>query len=85
MLAENLQKVQENIAAALAKRTEKKVTGDHVTLVAVTKNHPAQVILDIEALQIGNIGENRVQEAKQKQEQIGHRGRWHSDRSFTDE
>ena len=34
MLAENLQKVQENIAAALAKRTEKKVTGDHVTLVA---------------------------------------------------
>lgn len=77
MLAENLQKVQENIAAALAKRTEKKITGDHVTLVAVTKNHPAQVILDIEALQIGNIGENRVQEAKQKQEQIGHRGRWH--------
>ena len=84
MLAENLQKVQENIAAALAKRTEKKVTGDHVTLVAVTKNHPAQVILDIEALQIGNVGENRAgSERKAGADRTS--GPMASDRSFTDE
>lgn len=77
MLAENLQVVKEKIAASLAKRTEAKVTGETVTLVAVTKNHPARVILDIEGLGVTAIGENRVQEAREKQEQIGHPGRWH--------
>ena len=77
MLAENLQNVRETIASALAKRTEKKETGDDVCLVAVTKNHPADVIMEIEALGVGNIGENRVQEAREKQQQIGHPGKWH--------
>lgn len=77
MLAENLHTVRETIAASLAKRAETKVTGDSVTLVAVTKNHPAHVILDIGELGIGVIGENRVQEARDKQEEIGHPGRWH--------
>ncbi|MBQ9698682.1 MAG: YggS family pyridoxal phosphate-dependent enzyme [Acidaminococcaceae bacterium] len=77
MLAENLRNVSEAIQAALAKRTEKMETGDTVCLVAVTKNHPAQVVPEIEALGVQNIGENRVQEAKEKQEQLGHAGRWH--------
>ena len=77
MLADNLRNVRETIASALAKRLEKKETGDTVCLVAVTKNHPADVVTEIEALGVGIIGENRVQEAREKQEQIGHPGKWH--------
>ena len=69
MLADNLKQVQEQIASALDKRKNKDLlTGDKVTLVAVTKNHPPEIITDIEALGIANVGENRVQEAKHKQE-----------------
>lgn len=53
------------------------LTGDGVTLVAVTKNHPPEVITDIETLGIVNIGENRVQEAMHKQQVLGKPGRWH--------
>ena len=77
MLADNLKNVSDTIQAALAKRTEKKETGDTVCLVAVTKNHPATVIPEIQSLGVGNVGENRVQEAREKQEQIGHPGKWH--------
>ena len=77
MLADNLRNVRETIAAALAKRPMKKETGDEVCLVAVTKNHPAAVVTEIEALGVENIGENRVQEAREKQEQLGHPGKWH--------
>lgn len=77
MLAENLHQVQDNIQQALARRSEPKSTGRNVLLVAVTKNHPATVITDIEALKINNVGENRVQEARDKQKILGHPGTWH--------
>lgn len=77
MLAENLQLVQQNIEAALRKRKEAKLTGEEVTLVAVTKNHAPQVITAIQALGIANVGENRVQEAMHKQELLGKHGVWH--------
>ena len=77
MLADNLHNVKETIASALARRTERKETGDEVCLVAVTKNHPAAVVTEIQSLDVGNIGENRVQEAREKQQQIGHPGKWH--------
>ncbi len=77
MLADNLHNVKETIASALARRTERKETGDEVCLVAVTKNHPAAVVTEIQSLGVGNIGENRVQEAREKQQQIGHPGKWH--------
>lgn len=77
MLADNLRNVRETIGSALARRTGKKESGDTVCLVAVTKNHPADVITEIEALGVENIGENRVQEAREKQQQIGHPGKWH--------
>ena len=76
MLADNLHNVKETIASALARRTERKETGDEVCLVAVTKNHPAAVVTEIQSLGVGNIGENRVQEAREKQQQIGHPGKW---------
>ena len=66
MLSENIEIVQTKINNALAMRKEAKKTGETVTLVAVTKNHPAEVILASMALGISDIGENRVQEAKQK-------------------
>lgn len=77
MLADNLHNVKETIASALARRTERKETGDEVCLVAVTKNHPAAVVKEIQSLGVGNIGENRVQEAREKQQQVGHPGKWH--------
>ena len=77
MLADNLHNVKETIASALARRTERKETGDEVCLVAVTKNHPAAVVTEIQSLGVGNIGENRVQEAREKQQQVGHLGKWH--------
>ncbi len=77
MLAENLQAVNEKICTAVGKRTEDKITGKNVILVAVTKNHPADVITESLACGIKNIGENRVQEAKFKQDEIGQDGTWH--------
>ena len=78
MLADNLKQVQAHIAEALSQRKDKNLlTGDKVTLVAVTKNHPPEIITDIEALGIANVGENRVQEAKHKQEALGKHGYWH--------
>ena len=59
MLADNLKQVQEQIASALDKRKNKDLlTGDNVTLVAVTKNHPPEIITNIEALGIANVGED---------------------------
>ncbi len=77
MLKENLSIVQAKIDAALAGRTEKKITGEQVTLVAVTKNHPVDVITEAFGLGLSVIGENRVQEARAKKEIIGSSGRWH--------
>jgi pyridoxal phosphate enzyme (YggS family) len=77
MLTENLQVVRDNISKALLKRNGNKETGSDVTLVAVTKNHPAAVITDIEALHVTDVGENRVQEARDKQKLLGHHGIWH--------
>lgn len=77
MLADNLKIVQEQIAAALAKRSEAKTTGTEVTLVAVTKNHPPEVITESFGCGLQDVGENRVQEAKHKQEALGKQGCWH--------
>ena len=83
MLKDNLHKVQTQIAEALSRRTETKLTGDKVTLVAVTKNHPVDVVLESLALGVTNIGENRVQEAKEKRTIVPDRGFWHLDRKST--
>ena len=77
MLADNLKSVQAKLAQALANRKDAKETGDEVTLVAVTKNHPPEVITEALACGINDVGENRVQEAKHKQEALGKDGCWH--------
>jgi pyridoxal phosphate enzyme (YggS family) len=77
MLADNLAMVQNKIKEALAKRTELKVTGDAVTIVAVTKNHPAEIVTEALNAGLKNVGENRVQEAQHKKAILPAGGIWH--------
>lgn len=77
MLEEQVKVVQERIKEALAARKEAKLTGNQVTLVAVTKNHPPQVVTEALAAGLEHVGENRVQEAKHKQEVLPKGGCWH--------
>ena len=77
MLVDNLKIVQEKIEASLQKRKEAMQTGDAVTLVAVTKNHAPEVIIEALSLGVECIGENRVQEAKHKKEVLPAGGKWH--------
>ena len=77
MLADNLKIVQEKIEASLQKRKEAMVTGNAITLVAVTKNHAPEVITEALSLGVECIGENRVQEAKHKKEVLPAGGKWH--------
>lgn len=66
--------VRERIEAARARvgRT------DEVTLVAVTKTHPADVVRAAIAAGIADVGENRVQEMDEKVAEIGRSAvRWH--------
>jgi pyridoxal phosphate enzyme (YggS family) len=51
---------------------------DDVTLVAISKTHPAEVVSQIIELGAVDIGENRVQEAEDKIAKVGrHQARWH--------
>ena len=63
VVAENLQRVQERIAAAAARAGRKP---DDVTLVAVSKTFPPAAVLDGYASGLRHFGENRVQEAADK-------------------
>ncbi len=51
---------------------------DRVHLVAVTKNHPADAVEEAVRLGVEHVGENRVQEALQKQQEYkGGKVHWH--------
>lgn len=77
MLEDNVKIVRAKIEAALKARTSEKETGNQVTLVAVTKNHPPETVTEALAAGLENLGENRVQEAKHKQEVLPKAGYWH--------
>jgi pyridoxal phosphate enzyme (YggS family) len=62
-LADNLQRVQAQIASACARANRDPA---EVTLVAVSKTHPAQAVLEGLALGLQHFGENRVEEAQIK-------------------
>jgi pyridoxal phosphate enzyme (YggS family) len=76
----NLARVRERVAAA-ARRAGRRPK--EVTLVAVTKTHPAHVVAEAYQAGLRDLGENRVEEASGKipivQEQVGASGRirWH--------
>ncbi|MEG1412852.1 MAG: YggS family pyridoxal phosphate-dependent enzyme [Acidaminococcaceae bacterium] len=77
MLKENIATVQARIKIALAHRKENKLTGNTVKLVAVTKNHPVTALVETLALGVVDIGENRVQEAREKKAILPQGGVWH--------
>jgi pyridoxal phosphate enzyme (YggS family) len=66
MIRENLAQIREKIGRALNSRGEGKITGDDVTIVAVTKTHPIATIKEALAAGLNIFGENKVQEASEK-------------------
>lgn len=62
-IAENLNRVREQIEAACARAGRDPAA---VTLVAVSKTHPAEAILEAAAAGVQHFGENRVEEAETK-------------------
>lgn len=74
LIKDNIEAVRQRISAAAARvgRT------DAITLVAVTKNHPVEFMEEAAAAGITDVGENRVQEALQKQKEFPDNGlTWH--------
>lgn len=76
VVAENLRRIREEIAACAARRQRAASSGP-VKLVAVTKNHTVDVMR--EAIDAGAqaIGENRVQEALGKADALQRAVEWH--------
>ena len=73
-LAENLERIKSRIAAACERAKRAPTT---VTLMAVTKTHPPDIVQAAADLGIVHFGENKVQEAKAKIPQCSGRLRWH--------
>src|SRR5436189_907696 len=73
-IAENLERVREQIASAAAKSGR---SADDVELVAITKTHPAEKVR--EAIEAGQdlFGESKVQEARVKIPELPSNIRWH--------
>ena len=73
-IAENLDRVREQIAHAAAKSSR---SSNDVELVAITKTHPVEKVR--EAIDAGQtlFGENRVQEARAKIPELPSNVRWH--------
>ena len=73
-IAENLDRVQEQIASAAANSGR---SADDVELVAITKTHPTEKVR--EAIEAGQtlFGESRVQEARAKIPDLSSNIRWH--------
>ncbi len=70
----NLQELRGRIASAC--HYCGRDTGD-ITIVAITKTHPASAIRDAVAAGLANIGESRIQEAEPKIEEVGRIARFH--------
>lgn len=73
-VADNVRAVLDRIEAAALRAGR---SSDEITLVAVAKTFPADVVLAAIAAGITDIGENRAQELKEKVAVLGDRARWH--------
>ena len=74
MLCENLKKVEDNVDAACRKAGR---SSDEVTLIAVSKTKPVEMLSTIYNQGIRDFGENKVQEMCDKMEQLPSDIRWH--------
>ena len=66
-LAERLRLVRERMDAAARQHGR---SSDDLTLIVVSKFHPAQLVVDLVKLGVNDFGENRDQEAKPKAQQV---------------
>lgn len=74
-LSERLDQMRADIAEA-ARREDR--DPDELTLIVVTKFHPASLVRELCALGVRDVGENRHQEAQAKAEELAHLDlRWH--------
>lgn len=73
-LSQQVQAVRDEIAAACARSGR---SADSVTLIAVSKTHPAVLVDDALTAGISDIGENRIQEARDKLPQLRGSARKH--------
>jgi pyridoxal phosphate enzyme (YggS family) len=73
-IRENVVAVEARIATACARASRSR---SEVTLVAVSKTFPASPIDEAIAAGIGEVGENRVQEAREKKPLVHGAARWH--------
>jgi pyridoxal phosphate enzyme (YggS family) len=74
-LRQRLKRVQERITQSALQADRRP---EDVTLVAVSKTHPADIIVQAIAAGVTDLGENRVQEADDKIPVVGRkRARWH--------
>lgn len=73
-IKENLELIIEKIAGA-ARRAGR--SPEDITLVAVSKTHPAEAIEAAVKFGVTDIGESRIQEAEPKLETLGNIARWH--------
>lgn len=74
MLCENLKKVEDSVDAACRKAGRSR---DEVTLIAVSKTKPVEMLSTIYNQGIRDFGENKVQEMCDKMEQLPSDIRWH--------
>jgi len=75
MIAERLQGVKDNIKNAAENRSSEKK--DDVLLIAVTKNHDVAAMREAIDAGVTDIGENRIQEAKEKYATLDREVTWH--------
>ena len=83
-LGSRLDEVRGRVAACAARAGRKGDGDDEITLIAVSKTHPAETVLEACAAGVPDFGENRVQEAEEKIEIVRRatlegagRPRWH--------
>lgn len=74
MLKENLQSVEKTIQAACDKSSR---TRSDVTLIAVSKTKPVEMLQEIYAAGVRDFGENKVQEICEKYDKLPNDIRWH--------
>ncbi|TAK93592.1 MAG: YggS family pyridoxal phosphate-dependent enzyme [Verrucomicrobia bacterium] len=73
-LAANLESIRQRIRAACERAGRDAAS---VTLLGVTKTHPAETVNDAVRLGLTHFGENKVQEAKAKISNCSGKARWH--------
>src|SRR5829696_2205888 len=74
LIRDDLLAVERRIAGACARAGRKR---EEVTLVAVSKTKPAEMISEAIAAGVAEVGENRVQEAREKKPLVRGSARWH--------